>query len=335
MKKITIVGESNVGKSSLFNRLMGKKLAITAFEAGTTRDAVSGICQIGQNKYQLTDTAGIIEKKSDLIAMKVQGKLNDIFNDTDLFLFLVNGRIKPSDLCIKIAKLLNKLNKPIILILNKIDTQQVKPNDLWINWIIKNPLTVSTLSGRNIFEIEEKILQTLPSKINKDETAPKIALFGRPNVGKSSLINGLIEEERLITSDIPGTTRDIIPIYLKKQKISFCLLDTPGIRKRGKIKVGIEKFGAEHAIGSIKDAKLVLLVVDAVEGATRQDVHLAQIIHHANVPLQIVFNKSDLIKQSFFQRFAYLDKFEQISVSAKTGYNLDKLKDVILKRINQ
>lgn len=331
MQKVTIVGRPNVGKSTLFNRLLGSRSAITAFEEGTTRDTVEKVCDFGNFKVNLADTAGLIDKTNDEIGKEVAKKLKDIYSQTDIFIFIVNGR-EPAGLKeVTMAEEILKYNKPIILVLNKIDSQETHVDKCWDNWLIKKPIALSSVNGTNTNELADRLSALIRQKKNTHTISKNIIIIGRPNVGKSSLINALTQSDRMIATPIPGTTRDVVSINYNHQDIVLNVLDTPGIRRRGKIEVGAEKFGLEHTKRELMHASLAVIVLDSQEGATRQDIHVVQMAENLHIPIIIVFNKLDLTENYIPNRFHYLSKFPQLFVSAKTGDGIEKLRDEIVK----
>lgn len=331
MLRITIAGRANVGKSTLFNRLLGKRTAVTAFEEGTTRDSIECVCDFFNTPVLLTDTAGLLETPSDQLSTLVQQKLSQTLSGTDIFLMVVNGREEPTASDIKMAKRLLSYNKPLILVLNKIDNQDTKSISSWQNWMIKDLIKISAVNGRNIDALSDAINMLLTHDLEKDniERLKKIVIIGRPNVGKSSLINAILESDRLIASPIPGTTRDVIPIRINEQNFKFTMLDTPGIRRRGRIEVGAEKFGFEQTKNNLAYADAVIIVIDGHEGATRQDVHIVTLAAEIHLPILLVYNKVDLVETHVTQRFPYLKKYPHIFVSAKTSENIQELREYI------
>lgn len=333
-----IVGRTNVGKSTLFNRLLNEPLAVTAYDRGTTRDSNAREVQINERKYLLTDTAGLIEESISELDQIILSKLEAVLSDADLYIYVVDGRQPYGGKEKEIYNQLLKYQKPIIVAVNKADHPNTKLDPFWVKWAVEPKVFISSQIGRNINELEDLITKQLKGdkSLKNAATRSRIFVIGRPNVGKSTLINTILDEDKLITSPIAGTTRDTLQNTTKLQGHDIALYDTPGIRKRGKMEVGVEKFGVHKALFQLQTSDLILLIVDALEGATRGDVHILEQAHKMRIPLIIVFNKTDLIDQSqpIFQRFAYIEKFPQITVSAKEKTNIDTLLKLINDRIS-
>lgn len=331
MQNIVIVGKPNIGKSTLFNRLTGRQLAVTAYESGTTRDSQSREVIIYNSRYYITDTAGLMIQNPDTISQKVQKKLSETLEQADIFLFMVNGREKfGGDDKIVFSKII-KFKKPIFLIINKIDNDKIKIDSSWLDLPVDEKIAISSLNGRNIYSLEEKVEKILGKNITKQTRKHKMIVLGRPNVGKSSLINALLNEDKMITDNTAGTTRDVIQSEIYDKAFELSVVDTPGIRRKGKIETGIEKFGVSHALSELLGADLALIILDAQEGATRGDIHVLEEAHKHKIPVIICYNKIDLVndKKLIFQRFPYVDKFPQITISALNKEGLVDLKKMI------
>ena len=338
---IAIVGKPNVGKSSLFNRLVGQKIAITSDEAGTTRDRVFSHAQIEDYAVILVDTGGLEhDKKIDLEAdMQEQARM--AIAEADLILFLVDGRQEPTADDIATANILRRQSKKLILVANKIDQENLSHNlFVWTELGFGEAVSISVIHKLGLEKLQKIICQHLTAagwEILPEETLPsdriKIAIIGRPNAGKSSLVNAMLGEKRLVVSAIPGTTRDAIDIDLERENLHYTLIDTAGLRRRGKILPGIEKYSSFRTINAIERSDVVALVLDYSTGIRAQDLHISSYILEANKGLLLLINKTDLMEEKeeeknrigrlLKNRFDYLSWAPVLFVSAKNHKNLD------------
>ncbi|MEC8945612.1 MAG: ribosome biogenesis GTPase Der [Chloroflexota bacterium] len=303
---IAIVGRPNVGKSSLFNRLLDKRVAIVADEPGTTRDRVTGFISKSQEKAILVDTGGISLEDGTQIDRGIRIQVNSAIQEADVLMFVVdtNSGILPIDQ--QIANLLRTTNKPVLLVANKADTPK---RESTISEFYKlgmgTPYPVSALHRKGIGEMVDEIFRLLPNNPeypDYPEGSIPVAIIGRPNVGKSSLINSVLGENRTLVSAIPGTTRDAIDTEFQYGDTSFVLIDTAGIRRKGHISPGIEKFSVSRALQAVERAKIAVLVVDATEYLTAQDLHVAGYVQDAYKGLVLVINKWDLAQEEELDR---------------------------------
>jgi len=352
---IAIVGRANVGKSTLFNRLIERPKAIVSPVAGTTRDRNYGRASWRGEDLILVDTGGLEDIAiGKIIAKEIKKQVDIAIKKADLVFFLVDLKdgLLPQD--IKISKFLKKLAKPVILVGNKADNPVLREkaeDKEWLKLTFGKPLAVSSTTGAGTGDLLDQALIILETmKIEKAPPAVshppiKVAIVGKPNVGKSSLLNSILGEERVLVSEIPFTTRepqDTLFIY-KNQPL--LLIDTVGIRKKAKIKFGLEKIGVKRSIAAIEQADIVLFVTEINEPLTAQDKHLAELILEKNASLIILANKWDLIPQKkpstinlfidYYRRFfPYLSWAPICFISAKTGEKVKKILDLILE-INQ
>ncbi|HHF42513.1 MAG TPA: ribosome biogenesis GTPase Der, partial [Candidatus Aminicenantes bacterium] len=287
--KVVVVGYPNVGKSTLFNRLINQKKALVHHLPGMTRDTVSAPCFLGGRQFILVDTGGFFEATTDPLAALVKQKAWEASQDADLIIFMVDAKrgIIPGEE--ELYSQLKKLNKPMIVVANKVDSPQ-EEKKLWgdlFRW--GDVLPLSAEHKRNLDQLEERILSLLPPGGQKvvSTSSLRIALVGRINVGKSSLVNRLAGEERLIVSEIPGTTRDPTDTLIRRYRKLYTLVDTAGIRKLSRTKDGREKAGIIWAQKTIQKADVVCLVLDATEFPTRQDAAIAHLAHESGKPLII------------------------------------------------
>jgi GTP-binding protein len=349
---VAIVGRPNVGKSALFNRLIGRKIAIVHDQPGITRDRISAVCARGTPPFVVWDTGGIAGTGESELTAQVRSAAEEAVQDSDVLLFLVDAKDGLSPLDQELARMLRKAHKPVVLVINKIDTE--KHEDLATDFAslgFSESLSVSAAHGRGISELIETIDRLLPvapktdhqlSTINSQPIA--IAIIGRPNVGKSSLINSIVRGKRAIVSELPGTTRDAIDISYQRDGQEFLFIDTAGIRRRGKHSSSVEVFSVMRAERSIRRADLCILIVDLTIGVTAQDKRIGGLIQEAHKAALVVLNKWDLVKpkrrekQMMSQlvdetraRIFFLDYAPILIGSALTGENIDKLFALIEK----
>lgn len=338
---IAIVGKPNVGKSSLFNRLIGQKVAIISDYAGTTRDRSFHRVQFGNIKSILVDTGGLeFEKKTNIEAdMQAQARL--AIGEADLVMLVVDGRLDPTFEDIETANILRRKSKKVILVANKIDHAKSAHNLLtWTELGFGEPVSISVIHNLGLEKLQKILGQHLEEQgwtdFENDEppsNSLKLAIIGRPNAGKSSLVNALIGTERMIVSDIAGTTRDAVDTDLEKDGHHYTLIDTAGLRRRGKIERGIEKFSSFRTINAIERSDIVCLVLDYSVGVRAQDLHISSYILEANKGLVILINKYDLMEEKedeknrigrvLKNRFDFLTWAPVLFISAKNNKNLD------------
>lgn len=341
---VSIVGRPNVGKSTLFNRIVGFRQAIVSKTPGTTRDKVFGEVNWDGKDFMLVDTAGLMtdfvadnEKK---IEKEAQKQIDEALCESDLILFVVDSK---EGLCAQdkeVAKKIRKLGKPIILAVNKADTK-IQENEAQQFRLIgfEKVIAVSAITGRRTGDLLDAVTESFPrrKKSVKTNTMPKLAIVGRPNVGKSTLFNALVGSDRSIVSDIPGTTRDSLRFKISlgaKGKIDLEIIDTAGFRRKGRIKQGIERFSVIRTIESIHKSDIVLLVLDGSEGLTRGDAHLAELALENKKELIIAINKLDLVKSEVKElfRFPFITNQVRVAISAKKMQNIELLVREIVKK---
>ena len=340
---VAIIGQTNAGKSSLFNRLVRKSQAIVAREAGTTRDNVIGKVE---RKYILIDTAGL-KDPDDEFESHIQDQIDDAVATADIILIAIDATKYPNHDDKLIAKKALKSGKPTTLLLNKSDMGEALPIEEFYSLGVKNTLRVSATTGLNLNELRDKIdheLKTLGFSLNKETASSdvlKIALIGRPNVGKSSLFNSLAKKQQAIVANLSGTTRDINRTEIKYKGQTIELLDTAGLRKPGKREVGIEKFSALRSLAAIEEADICCLLVDSTEPHSKLDQTLAGEIAKAGKGIILVLTKTDLEHK---ETNAILDDLEYdfnfapyapvIMTSSVEGKNVTKIFELALQ-INQ
>ena len=345
LPNVAIVGRPNVGKSALFNRLISRKIAIVHDQPGITRDRISAVCTRGSQPFIVWDTGGVAGTGESELTAQVRRAVDGAIQDSDLLLFVVDARDGLSPLDQELARMLRKSRKPVVLVINKIDNE--KHENLAIDFAslgFPQSLSISAEHGRGISELLETVDRSLPAPSNIEHPTSNIqhpidiAIIGRPNVGKSSLINSIIRSERAIVSELPGTTRDAIDISYQRNGQEFLFIDTAGIRRRGKHSTSVEVFSVMRAERSIRRADLCVLIVDLTMGVTAQDKRITGLIQKARKAAIIVLNKWDLVKpkrkekQTIAQlvdetraQIFFLDYAPVLIASALTGENIDKL----------
>lgn len=343
MRSVAIVGRPNVGKSALFNRLAGRMISIVHDQPGVTRDRIAAVCKLGRAPFEIIDTGGIgAEPDPDFAEDTREGALIAI-ESADVLLFVTDTHDGITPVDSELANLLRSSGRPVILVANKADTEP-QENRAWeFSRLGFDPIIpVSAAHGRGTGELLAAIERLLPEDtddvIDPGE-APHLALVGRPNVGKSSLVNAILDDKRTIVSDIPGTTRDPVDIATERDGRRYVLCDTAGIRHRSKHNTSVEVFSVIRSEKTIRRADLNILVIDATSGVTSQDKKIAGLIQQAKKPAIIVLNKWDLIVpdgahdpetvrehvQRVRQDLFFLDYAPVVVLSAKTGDNVRRL----------
>ena len=352
MPSVAIVGRPNVGKSALFNRLVGRKIAIVHDQPGITRDRISGICTRGPGPFTVWDTGGLaVPQSRDELRGQVRRAAEEALRDSDLLLFVVDAKEGLSPIDEDLARMLRKSQKPVVLVINKIDNEKHEPLAAEFDSLGFEPsFSISAEHDRGISHLLSEIERRLPSPANIEHRTSNIegqiaiAIVGRPNVGKSSLINSIVRSERAIVSELPGTTRDSVDILYERDGRKFVFIDTAGIRRRGKRSSSVEVFSVMRAERSIRRADLCVLVVDLTMGVTAQDKRIAGLIQKARKAALIVLNKWDLLRpernekktmsqliERALAEIFFLDYAPVLVASALTGENIDKLFALIEK----
>ena len=347
LPNVAIIGRPNVGKSALFNRLIGRKIAIVHDQPAITRDRLSAICTRAERPFNLWDTGGIFGAGETELTAQVRHAAEEASRESDLLLFVVDAKEGLSPIDQELARTLRKTRKPIVLVVNKIDHE--KHENLAAEFALlgfERSVSISAEHGRGISELLETIERLLPPSSATPETKPQksdlkplaVAIIGRPNVGKSSLINAIMRGERAIVSELPGTTRDAIDISYERNGEQVLFIDTAGIRRRGKHSSSVEVFSVMRAERSIRRADLCVLIVDLTSGVTAQDKRIAGLIQEARKAGIVVLNKWDLVKPKrgekqmikqlvdrTCQNLFFLDYAPVLIASARTGENIENL----------
>jgi GTP-binding protein len=342
LPRVVIVGFPNVGKSTLFNRILGKKKSLVHSQPGMTRDCLAASCTTGDRSFLLVDTGGLFGVADEPLSEKVRARAWAEAQTADLILFVLDGKrdIAPAEEALYFS--LKKLGKPILLVVNKVDspTQEEMMTAEYYRLGEKNLLFVSAEHKLNIGLLEEALVAALPAAAAaREEREPlRVAIVGRANVGKSSIVNRLVGEERLLVNEVPGTTRDSTDTIVIRDGKPFCLVDTAGIRKLAATRDSREKAGIIRAKASIRDADVICLVLDVHEFPTRQDAHIAQLAQDSGKPLVIVLNKWDLVdtrvvdpevcREAIFRKLSFVSYAPLMFVSAVTGQRIAKILDL-------
>jgi GTP-binding protein len=342
------VGRPNVGKSTLFNRLVGERRAIVEDVPGTTRDRLYGTTTWGGVDFTVVDTAGLQEpteiegSTTAEIARRTREQAQSAIDEADVIIFMVDTKSGTTAGDHDVADLMRRTDKPTILVANKIDN--INRKDMAVEFYelgLGDPLAMSAYHGVGTSDLLDRIVENLPHTEDEEEiVGPKIAIVGRPNVGKSRLINALIGEERSIVSDLPGTTRDSLDTHMEWNGRPLTLIDTAGIRRRGRIEQGIEHFSVLRSMRAIDRSDVVLLVVDAIEGFTAQDLHIAGFVEEQKKGIVVVVNKWDLIEKDSRTMDEYRDEAKRqldflpyaplVFISAKLGQRVQNVLEMAL-----
>ena len=299
-RQVAIVGRPNVGKSALFNRLAGRNIAIVHDQPGITRDRISALSRRGDEPFTIWDTGGIGGHGETELVKEVRSAADEAMREADLILFMVDAQQGLTPIDQELARLLRRSKRPVLLIVNKIDHPKHENLDLEFQSLGFEIISISAAHGRGIDSLVETIEKCLPPAEASDESpktpALSLAIVGRPNVGKSSLINVILSDRRTIVSNLPGTTRDAVDIAYQRGSEHFLLIDTAGIRPRGKHSTSVEVFSVMRSERTIRRADLCVLVIDATMGVTAQDKKIAALMQKAHKPSIVIVNKWDLVK---------------------------------------
>lgn len=339
---VAIVGRPNVGKSTLFNRIAGKRISIVQDEPGVTRDRIYADCEWCGVNFTLVDTGGIDFNADNEISKHMIKQAEIAVEISDVIIFVVDGRDGLVSLDREVADKLRKSKKPVILAVNKLDNFETDLIYDFYELGLDAVMPISSTQGKGVGDLLDEVIKDFP-KTTSDNIEPdmlKIAIVGKPNAGKSSIINRLVGEERVIVSSVAGTTRDSVDVPFVVNKKKYLLIDTAGMRRKSKIEDDtVEKYSVFRTIDSIRRADVVVLVIDASEEISEQDVKIAGLIHEENKPSVVVMNKWDLIDKNtntmkefdnkLLTDLAFMSYFKPVYVSALTGKRMEKLIEAV------
>ena len=336
---IAIVGKPNVGKSKLFNYIVGQRISIVEDVPGVTRDRIYADAEWRGRKFTFIDTGGIEPETGDIITSQMREQANIAINIADCILFVTDIHDGVTSVDIDVANMLKKSNKKVILAVNKVDTYGEPPAELYefYNLGLGEPHPISAANAMGIGDLLDIVYEAVPVKDDEKDDGEeiKVAIIGKPNVGKSSLLNKILGENRSIVSDIAGTTRDAIDSHFENEYGKYLLIDTAGVRRKSKINENIEKFSIMRTLLAIERSDVCLVLIDAEEGISEQDAKILGEAHEAGKGIIIVVNKWDVIekdnytvenyKKNVYNKIAYASYAPIIFISAKTGQRVDKL----------
>ena len=340
---VAVVGRPNVGKSTLFNALAGERISIVKDTPGVTRDRIYTDVDWLNRTFTMIDTGGIEPDTKDIILAQMREQAEIAMATADVILFMTDVRQGLTDADAKVADMLRRSKKPVILVVNKVDSFEKYMPDVYefYNLGMGDPIPISASSMLGLGDMLEELVKHFPDHAGEEEEddRPKVAIVGKPNVGKSSIINKLTGENRVIVSDIAGTTRDAIDTEVKYNGREYVFIDTAGLRRKNKIKEEIERYSIIRAVTAVERADVVIIVIDATEGVTEQDAKIAGIAHERGKGIIIAVNKWDAIEKDDKTIYKHTNRIREILsfmpyaeimfISAKTGQRLPKLFDMI------
>lgn len=340
---VAIVGRPNVGKSTLFNVLAGERISIVKDTPGVTRDRIYADCSWLNREFTMIDTGGIEPDSSDVILSQMRDQAQIAIETADVIIFLTDVRQGLQDSDQKVCDMLRKSHKPVVLVVNKVDDFQKQMNEVYefYNLGIGEPFPISSVNQLGLGDMLEDVVSHFPdaSEYEEDEDIPKIAIIGKPNVGKSSLVNRLAGNNRSIVSDIAGTTRDAVDTKVKFEGKEYIFIDTAGLRRKSKVKEDLERYSVIRAVSAVEKADVVLIMIDGTEGVTEQDAKIAGIAHEKGKGIIVCVNKWDAVEKDDKTIYRQTEKIRStlsfmqyaliLFISAKSGQRVNKLYDAI------
>ncbi len=336
---VAVVGRPNVGKSTLFNVIAGKQISIVKDTPGVTRDRIYADCEWLNHPFTLVDTGGIEPDSRDVLLSQMRSQAELAIETADVILFVVDVRSGVTDADYAVAELLRKSHKPIVLCVNKVDSFQKLGNEIYEFYQLGlgDPFGVSSVNQLGLGDLLDELLKHFPKGLEEEaeDDRIRVALIGKPNVGKSSMINKLLGENRVIVSEIAGTTRDAIDTEIVHDGERYIFIDTAGLRRKGRVTDEIERYSVIRTVSAVDRADICVVLIDAIEGITEQDVHIAGIAHESGKGVIIAVNKWDAVEKDdrtmrdftkkLREKLSYMDYAEYLFLSAKTGQRLTKL----------
>ena len=340
---VAVVGRPNVGKSTLFNSLCGQQISIVKDTPGVTRDRIYAEVSWLNHNFTLIDTGGIEPDTGDIILAQMREQAEIAIETADVIIFMTDVKQGLVDSDSKVADMLRRSHKPVILVVNKVDSFEKMMPDVYefYNLGIGEPFPISAVNKLGFGEVLDEVVSHFPegSDTDEEDDRPKVAIIGKPNVGKSSIINKLVGKNRVIVSDIAGTTRDAIDTAIKYNGKEYVFIDTAGLRRKNKIKEELERYSIIRTVTAVERADVVLMVIDATEGVTEQDAKIAGIAHERGKGVIIVVNKWDAIEKNdktiykhtnrIREVLAYMPYAELVFISAKTGLRISRMFETI------
>ena len=332
---IAIVGRPNVGKSTFFNKVIGRKLSITENRPGVTRDRIYASAEWRGKPFTLVDTGGIELKSEDVMWKQIASQAKLAVETADVILFFVDGKEGLTSSDYDVADYLRRSRKPVVLVVNKLDEYSQDKLFEFYSLGLGEPFGISAEHSRGIGDVLDEAVSSFEEGEEEESDALRIAVVGKPNAGKSSLVNRILGEERTIVTDIAGTTRDAIDTPFERDGEKYVIIDTAGIRRKRSVEDNVEYYSVLRAFDAVRRADVAVLVVDAVEGLTEQDVRIIGMVHEEGKPSVIVMNKWDLVEKDTHtietfesklkEDLKFMDYFKSVYISAKTGQRAEKV----------
>ncbi len=341
---VAVVGRPNVGKSTIFNKLTGTKISIVEDTPGVTRDRIFGEVEWLNKYFTIIDTGGIEPESDDIILSQMRNQAMLAVDMAHVILFVVDGKSGLTAADKEVADILRRTKKPVLLVVNKIDSKSQLDNIYdFYELGLGNPIAISGANSMGLGDLLDEVVENFPEGMNMeyDEDVIRVAITGKPNAGKSSILNNILGEERVIVSPIAGTTRDAIDTYFEKDENKFLLIDTAGIRRRSKVYENVERFSVIRSMSAVDRADVVLIVIDATEGVTEQDTKIAGIAHDEGKACIFVVNKWDLIEKdnktmgnfrmSVREKFPFMTYAPILFVSAVSNQRIGKILETVVE----
>jgi ribosome-associated GTPase engA len=341
---VAVVGRPNVGKSTIFNKLTGTKISIVEDTPGVTRDRIFGEVEWLNKYFTIIDTGGIEPESDDIILSQMRNQAMLAVDMAHVILFVVDGKSGLTAADKEVADILRRTKKPVLLVVNKIDSKSQFDNIYdFYELGLGNPIAISGANSMGLGDLLDEVVENFPEGLNMeyDEDVIRVAITGKPNAGKSSILNNILGEERVIVSPIAGTTRDAIDTYFEKDENKFLLIDTAGIRRRSKVYENVERFSVIRSMSAVDRADVVLIVIDATEGVTEQDTKIAGIAHDEGKACIFVVNKWDLIEKdnktmgnfrmSVREKFPFMTYAPILFVSAVSNQRIGKILETVVE----